>query len=100
DLLLDTIEIEIGAADARRWCLVHATHANAGELARIAKADATVGLCPITEANLGDGLFDAAGFLAQGGHFGIGSDSLIRISLADELRTLEYGHRLMHRHRN
>ena len=86
--------------DAGRWCLVHATHADAGELARIAKAKAMVGLCPITEANLGDGLFDAPAFLAQDGQFGIGSDSLIRISAADELRTLEYGQRLMHRQRN
>jgi formimidoylglutamate deiminase len=100
DLLLDTIEIEIGEADARRWCLVHATHATASELGRIAKGNATVGLCPITEANLGDGLFDAPTFLAEGGHFGIGSDSLIRISVADELRTLEYGQRLKHRQRN
>ena len=95
DLLLDTV-----GADTRRWCLVHATHGTADELARIAKADATVGLCPITEANLGDGLFDASAFLAHGGHFGIGSDSLIRISAADELRTLEYGQRLIHRERN
>ena len=95
DLLLDTVEI-----DASRWCLVHATHANAGELTRIVKANAVVGLCPITEANLGDGLFDARAFLAHGGRFGIGSDSLVRISAADELRTLEYGQRLMHRQRN
>ncbi len=95
DLLLDTVEVE-----ARRWCLVHATHADAGELARIVKANAVVGLCPITEANLGDGLFDAQAFLAQGGRFGIGSDSLVRISAADELRTLEYGQRLLHRRRN
>ena len=95
DLLLDTVEI-----DASRWCLVHATHADAGELTRIVKANAVVGLCPITEANLGDGLFDASAFLAQDGQFGIGSDSLIRISAADELRTLEYGQRLMHRQRN
>ncbi|HEY2610245.1 MAG TPA: formimidoylglutamate deiminase [Reyranella sp.] len=95
DLLLDTVEI-----DASRWCLVHATHADAGELTRIVKANAVVGLCPITEANLGDGLFDASAFLAQSGQFGIGSDSLIRISAADELRTLEYGQRLMHRQRN
>jgi formimidoylglutamate deiminase len=95
DLLLDTVEV-----DARRWCLVHATHAGAGELTRIVKANAVVGLCAITEANLGDGLFDASAFLAQGGQFGIGSDSLIRISAADELRTLEYGQRLMHRQRN
>ena len=65
-----------GRGRRRRWCLVHATHADAGELARIAKANAVVGLCPITEANLGDGLFDAPAFLAQGGRFGIGSDSL------------------------
>jgi formiminoglutamate deiminase len=95
DLLLDTIEVNAG-----RWCLVHATHADANELARIAKAKAVVGLCPITEANLGDGVFDASTFLAHGGRFGIGSDSLIRISAADELRTLEYGQRLMHRQRN
>jgi formiminoglutamate deiminase len=100
DLLLDTITVEIGEADAGRWCLVHATHADAGELARIAKANAVVGLCPITEANLGDGVFDASAFLAQDGQFGIGSDSLIRISAADELRTLEYGQRLKHRQRN
>ncbi len=95
DLLLDTV-----GGDARRWCLVHATHADTKELARIAEAKATVGLCPITEANLGDGLFDAATFLALDGRFGIGSDSLVRISAADELRTLEYGQRLMHRQRN
>jgi formimidoylglutamate deiminase len=100
DLLLDTIESEVGELDASRWCLVHATHADAGELTRIVKANAVVGLCPITEANLGDGLFDAQAFLAQGGQFGIGSDSLVRISAADELRTLEYGQRLMHRQRN
>jgi formimidoylglutamate deiminase len=100
DLLLDTIESEVGEIDASRWCLVHATHADAGELTRIVKANAVVGLCPITEANLGDGLFDAPAFLAQGGRFGIGSDSLVRISAADELRTLEYGQRLLHRQRN
>ena len=95
DLLLDTVEV-----DDRRWCLIHATHADAGELARMARSNATVGLCPITEANLGDGLFDVPSFLAHEGHFGIGSDSLVRISAADELRTLEYGQRLAHRQRN
>lgn len=94
DLLLDTIDVD------ERWCLVHATHADANEIARIAKAQAIVGLCPITEANLGDGLFDVPALLAAGGRFGIGSDSLVRISAADELRTLEYGQRLVHRRRN
>jgi formiminoglutamate deiminase len=98
ELLLDTIGNE-GDVDAH-WCLVHATHADANEIARIAKAQAIAGLCPITEANLGDGLFDVPAFLAAGGKFGIGSDSLVRISAADELRTLEYGQRLLHRQRN
>ncbi len=95
DLLLDTIEV-----DARRWCLVHATHADAGERARIAKANAVAGLCPITEANLGDGLFDVPSFLTHGGRLGVGSDSNVRLSVADELRTLEYGQRLFHQQRN
>jgi formimidoylglutamate deiminase len=94
DLLMDTVEIDA------HWCLVHATHADAGERARIAQSQAVVGLCPITEANLGDGLFDVPDFLAQGGRFGVGSDSNVRISAADELRTLEYGQRLIHRRRN
>jgi len=94
DLLMDTVPVDA------HWCLVHATHADAGERARIAKARAVVGLCPITEANLGDGLFDVPDFLAQDGRFGVGSDSNVRISVADELRTLEYGQRLIHRQRN
>jgi formimidoylglutamate deiminase len=94
DLLMDTVEVD------EHWCLVHATHADTGERTRIAKSRAVVGLCPITEANLGDGLFDVPDFLARGGRFGIGSDSNVRISAADELRTLEYGQRLTHRQRN
>jgi formiminoglutamate deiminase len=94
DLLMNTVEVD------RHWCLVHATHADAGERARIAKSTAVVGLCPITEANLADGLFDVPDFLAQSGRFGVGSDSNVRISAADELRTLEYGQRLIHRRRN
>ena len=94
DLLFDTIDVD------EHWCLVHATHAEPNEIARIARAQAIVGLCPITEANLGDGLFDVPALLAAGGRFGVGSDSLVRISAADELRTLEYGQRLMHRRRN
>ena len=94
DLFLDTIDA------GRNWYLIHATHADAAEIARMAKAEVTVGLCPITEANLGDGLFDVPALLKQGGRFGIGSDSNVRISAADELRTLEYGQRLFHRQRN
>ncbi|MGE0725789.1 MAG: formimidoylglutamate deiminase [Alphaproteobacteria bacterium] len=83
-----------------RWCLVHATHVTPGEVARIAAAGAVVGLCPITEANLGDGLFPVPGFLAAGGRIGVGSDSNVRIDAAEELRLLEYGQRLRDLRRN
>ena len=82
-----------------RWCLVHATHMDAAELAALAASGATVGLCPITEANLGDGLFPAVDYLVKGGGFGIGSDSNVLIDLAEELRVLEYGQRLTARRR-
>lgn len=82
------------------WCLVHATHVTAAERRAIAQSGAVVGLCPITEANLGDGLFPAREFLAEGGRFGVGSDSNVEIDAAAELRLLEYGQRLAHRGRN
>ena len=80
-----------------RWCLVHATQMEPREAEALARSGAVVGLCPITESSLGDGIFDARRFLAHGGRFGIGSDSNIRISLAEELRTLEYSQRLRDR---
>jgi formimidoylglutamate deiminase len=89
-----------GAAVDPSWCLVHATHVTSDELAGIARSGAVVGLCPITEANLGDGLFPAADFQQAGGSFGIGSDSNVRIDLNEELRLLEYGQRLRDRSRN
>ena len=83
-----------------RWCLVHATHMTADETRRLAESGAVSGLCPTTEANLGDGLFPLAAYRAAGGVLGIGSDSNISISPTEELRWLEYGQRLMTRHRN
>jgi formimidoylglutamate deiminase len=77
-----------------RWCMVHATQMTATETAALARTGAVAGLCPITEANLGDGIFDGPGWLASGGVFGVGTDSNIRISLAEELRLLEYSQRL------
>ncbi|MGV2122692.1 formimidoylglutamate deiminase [Agrobacterium vitis] len=85
---------------SNRWCLIHATHMTDDETMRMAKSGAIAGLCPITEANLGDGTFNAEVFLGQGGRFGIGSDSNILIGIADELRQLEYSQRLAHRARN
>jgi len=84
----------------RRWCLVHATHVTPEELGRIADRQAVVGLCPITEANLGDGIFPARAFLNKGGRIGVGSDSNVEIDAAAELRLLDYGQRLQHRGRN
>lgn len=83
-----------------RWCLVHATHLSEWELSRVVAGGAVVGLCPITEANLGDGIFQAERFLAEGGSFGVGSDSNVHIDAAGELCLLEYGQRLSRRARN
>jgi formimidoylglutamate deiminase len=84
----------------RRWCLVHATHMTAAESERLARSGAVAGLCPVTEADLGDGVFDALTYVGVGGAFGIGTDSNVLIGVADELRQLEYSQRLAHRARN
>jgi formimidoylglutamate deiminase len=83
-----------------RWTLIHATHLTPHETDRLAKSGAVAGLCPTTEANLGDGLFPLAAFIDAGGTLGIGSDSHISVSPVEELRWLEYGQRLITRHRN
>ena len=84
----------------RRWCLIHATHLDAREVKGIAKSNAVAGLCPITEANLGDGIFEGVDYLAAAGRFGVGSDSNIEISAPGELKQFEYSQRLKHRARN
>ena len=85
---------------AANWCLVHATHVNEAERRGLAGSGAVAGLCPITEANLGDGVFPVAAYAADGGAFGIGSDSNVRIDASEELRLLEYGQRLFLKKRN
>jgi len=82
-----------------RWNLVHATHASEAERALILQHSATVVLCPMTEAYLGDGLFAAEEFARAGGRFAIGSDSNSRIDAVEELRWLEYGQRLRQQQR-
>ena len=84
----------------RTWCLVHATHLTPAETTALAASGAVAGLCPITEANLGDGVFPAADYLSAGGRFGIGTDSNVQIDPAQELRGLEYAQRLTRRARN
>jgi len=94
EYLLDSIPVD------DTWCLIHATHMTSGEAARLAASGAVAGLCPITEANLGDGIFRAHEYSAMGGRFGIGSDSNVLIDAAGELRQLEYSQRLALRGRN
>jgi formimidoylglutamate deiminase len=83
-----------------RWNLVHATHGSAQELHALAATGAAIVLCPSTEANLGDGIFDLPAWLGAGGAWSIGSDSHITRSWCEELRLLEYSQRLQLRQRN
>jgi formiminoglutamate deiminase len=94
ELLLDTVNVDA------RWCAIHATHMTPVETRRLAHTGAVAGLCPITEANLGDGLFEAVLYRQEGGAFGVGTDSNVEITAAGELRLLEYGQRLKRRARN
>lgn len=84
----------------QNWCTIHATHMTADESQRLAKSGAVAGLCPTTEANLGDGIFPAVNYLNSNGSMAIGSDSHISISPAEDLRMLEYSQRLKHLTRN
>lgn len=94
EYLFDTQDVD------ERWCIIHATHMSEAETARLAASGAVAGLCPLTEANLGDGFFNASSYLAANGRIGIGSDSHIRIDLAEDIRLLEYGQRLQAQRRN
>ena len=88
EFLLENFDIDAS------WCLIHATHMLERERDALAKSGAVAGLCPATEANLGDGIFPAVAYQAAGGRYGIGTDSHIATGVAEELKTLEYGQRL------
>jgi formimidoylglutamate deiminase len=92
--LLDNVDVDA------HWCLVHATHMTDDETRRLAASGAVAGICPTTEANLGDGIFNGVEYARAGGRFGVGSDSHVSISLREELRLFEYSQRLLHRQRN
>jgi len=92
--LFDNLEIDA------RWCLIHATHPDAFELKQLATSGAVAGLCPTTEANLGDGIFPGVDYLAHAGRWGIGTDSHVSLSVIEELRWFEYGQRLRDTRRN
>ncbi len=91
--LLNTFDVN------SKWCFIHGTQMFPEEIIEFAATGATLGLCPITESSLGDGIFDARTLMNANGAFGIGSDSNIRISLSEELRLLEFTQRLRHRER-
>lgn len=86
--LLDNMNLD------ENWCLIHATHLDEQEVKGIVASKAVAGICPTTEANLGDGIFPTTEFMAQGGQLAIGSDSHISVSAIEELRLLEYAQRL------
>ena len=91
--LLDNMELDAN------WCLIHATHIDKNERQGIINRQAIAGICPTTEANLGDGIFPTTEFLAQNGTFAIGSDSHISVNPIEELRWLEYAQRLIKQQR-
>ncbi len=93
ELLFRSVDVDA------RWCLIHATHLTDSEIGMIAESGATVGLCPTTEANLGDGIFRAGAFVANGGRLAIGSDSHVGTDPFSEMRMIEYGQRLSTRRR-
>ncbi len=86
--VLDNVDVD------QNWCMIHCTQMESHETIALAKSGAVAGLCPITESSLGDGIFDATRWFEASGRIAIGSDSNIRISLSEELRTLEYSQRL------
>ena len=94
DYCLDNFDVD------SNWCLIHATHMSESETLRLAQSGAVAGLCPSTEANLGDGFFNATSYLAANGKLAIGSDSHISTSPIEELRWFEYGQRLLSKSRN
>ena len=81
--LLDNMDVDA------RWCFVHCTHMTADETQRLGRSGAVAGLCPITEANLGDGIFPTVDFTDAGGRLAVGSDSNVHIAANAELRALE-----------
>ena len=83
----------------KRWCLIHCTQMSELETELLSKSGAVAGLCPVTEANLGDGIFNGFQYNEQKGLYGIGTDSNINISLTEELKTFEYSQRLLNKKR-
>ncbi|WP_286234318.1 formimidoylglutamate deiminase [Thalassotalea sediminis] len=91
--LFDNIDVD------QHWCLIHATHIDEQERKLMVEKGVIAGICPTTEANLGDGIFPTAEYVNEGGIFAIGSDSHISVNPVEELRWLEYAQRLIRQQR-
>jgi formimidoylglutamate deiminase len=88
---------DLGADE--RWCLIHATHLDWEECHQLAESGAVAGLCPTTEANLGDGVFPSEMYTQAGGRWAIGTDSHIGLDPRGDLRMIEYSQRLTQQRR-
>src|SRR5207237_7654742 len=71
---------------SERTTVVHATHADGGELDLLTRAGARICACPTTEANLGDGFLPVERVCTRGIGICVGSDSNVRIDPLEELR--------------
>jgi formimidoylglutamate deiminase len=69
--------------------VIHGIHVSADDVRLMAASGATVVSCPLTEGNLGDGMFPAMTYSAAGVPIAIGSDSQVRIDPFEEARELE-----------
>ncbi len=85
---------------SENYHLVHATHLIDNEIHKICKSKANVVLCPSTEGNLGDGIFQMKKFLDLNGNWSIGTDSHVGLNTMEEIRILDYGQRLISHERN
>ena len=77
-----------------RLSAVHATHLTAADIDLLGGAEATVVMCPTTEADLADGIGPAGGLERAGARIALGTDQHAVIDPWIEMRALEHGERL------
>ncbi|MEM7229698.1 MAG: formimidoylglutamate deiminase [Planctomycetota bacterium] len=82
-----------------RFTAVHCTHTADADMDEFLAAGGHVCICPLTEANLGDGVAHVPGMVKRGGSVCIGTDSNSRISFTEEIRWLEYVQRVVRQER-
>jgi len=75
---------------------IHAIHLSAGDIERMARGRITVGACPTTERNLGDGILSADELIDAGVSIALGTDSHTQTDALENARELESNLRLRH----